>query len=981
MHSVLLCASSLQVVSEPDKLWLNEDDDFICNQVIRDDDGYADFTHHCCTRSKRHGRVMCSDDADNKWINIMYSLVAAMKMAFLLFGPWLLQAWIYKGSIGHADYVVQLPQPVCKTLLVKKVQVPDERASENLSQQREMKQFKNFRKLVKSIPSDEIVPVRFQKLHIQVDHKNLLSEKSVPVGLLHFIWTKIFLCGIRKHQPFLTCCKESVFGSWSPKLLWIPLMQKFYCNINWRQFASWGHLFHLLGGVLLMAAIPVPYYIRIIIYYYAEEPEIKDRKIASDQLDLKPLLDHNLFQHLTPTHGALIVVYIVYCLSFVLLALLRSANDYKFDSLVLSAVDDMRRVSPKECLRLFCAHLMLPFEKFGICGLLFGAVYWPLILPVCLLVAVCYAVPTIYIIGRFLIQERPWFLRHHPQRGSGVRNRRYASSSLSDGTSSFEHCLMLPNISPSALHEPASPSKIPRRRCAISLQIFCTDFRLVLIGLVCVVWLCTVLLLYAECFGALAEICALTLMGAIVNASSAANYVMLAFWMITYIASCYNNVYNDYMCLNHKLFAMIKEHLKDDVRRVILLHESRQKNTAYKYLMNDIDNGDHGAGNREAICRADSDDEEQLPLWTDDHNEETIEYINGKLYWDINSLIFFVTKHDVPRIPKALFKQICQLNVPGCPGPVYTSLYKATKQLMYMAIFLLFVFIVVMAFGSAYNVSTTNQLLVTLAGGFIPFVVRFVLKPNKADISLNTYSFDGKINEIIRHFHQPWPVYDLSFDPNGSDGPEGACAAQPDTNTQLQNLQNLQRSRSRGAAMCYDMTDWQMPCGPDIIDQHVDLFITIKDEADEVDLGENLRAEPAGSFGSKQSLQSGARPSPDDPGAAAAFHNNPSNASAYATREPSVASRSVSVQASMGRWGSPVQTVPPGAVAMPHGKSVDLVVDISRGGLPQVRSEPNSSGKNDSPVVGGGGGGGGSMQLLPLASNYRKMTNNDESSL
>ena len=86
--------------------------------------------------------------------------------------------------------------------------------------------------------------------------------------------------------------------------------------------------------------------------------------------------------------------------------------------------------------------------------------------------------------------------------------------------------------------------------------------------------------------------------------------------------------------------------------------------------------------------------------------------------------------------------------------------------------------------------STTNQLLVTLAGGFLPFVVRFVLKPNKPEINLNTYSFEGKITEVIRSFHQTWPVYDLSFDPiqPEPDCGGGSCA-NTDMNAQLQNVQ------------------------------------------------------------------------------------------------------------------------------------------------------------------------------------------------
>lgn len=85
----------------------------------------------------------------------------------------------------------------------------------------------------------------------------------------------------------------------------------------------------------------------------------------------------------------------------------------------------------------------------------------------------------------------------------------------------------------------------------------------------------------------------------------------------------------------------------------------------------------------------------------------------------------------------------------------------ATKQLMYMIVFLAFVIAVVMIFGDAYKVSTTNQMLMTLAGGYLPFVVRFVMAPTKDEIYLNTYSFEGKVHNIIRNYNQVWPVFDL----------------------------------------------------------------------------------------------------------------------------------------------------------------------------------------------------------------------------
>jgi hypothetical protein len=55
-----------------------------------------------------------------------------------------------------------------------------------------------------------------------------------------------------------------------------------------------------------------------------------------------------------------------------------------------------------------------------------------------------------------------------------------------------------------------------------------------------------------------------------------------------------------------------------------------------------------------------------------------------------------------------------------------------------------------MSFGDAYKMSSTNQMLATLAGGFIPFIFSSLLKPVSADIETNLVSFKSKLEEIIK---------------------------------------------------------------------------------------------------------------------------------------------------------------------------------------------------------------------------------------
>ena len=54
-------------------------------------------------------------------------------------------------------------------------------------------------------------------------------------------------------------------------------------------------------------------------------------------------------------------------------------------------------------------------------------------------------------------------------------------------------------------------------------------------------------------------------------------------------------------------------------------------------------------------------------------------------------------------------------------------------------------------------------MLMTLAGGFVPFVVRFVLNPAVSAADLSSYTLDGKMLELIRVYSEGWPAYDLEL--------------------------------------------------------------------------------------------------------------------------------------------------------------------------------------------------------------------------
>lgn len=232
-----------------------EEDEFLCHHIVQNDDGYGLLKYQCCTKNKQYqpnlAGIKCHVEEKDKWISLVYAFIATMKVAFFLLGPLALQKWIYGHSIRKADYLVKLKQVLRKTLLVHKVFVPDEPCPSEKINRDFPDQFKKLKQLLKVIPSDEVVPVNINRLHIQVNQKDLVTEKIVPVGILQFIWNQFFQCGIIQVEPFLSCCRESIIGSWASKFLFIRLMPRgSECNKSCRNFFSWGHVAYIIAGTV-----------------------------------------------------------------------------------------------------------------------------------------------------------------------------------------------------------------------------------------------------------------------------------------------------------------------------------------------------------------------------------------------------------------------------------------------------------------------------------------------------------------------------------------------------------------------------------------------------------------------------------------------------------------------------------------------------------------------------------------------------------
>ncbi len=743
------------------------DDPHTCHEVIKERNGYGIFEIECCywgepdPETGTPGVLNCSHNSLGKWLQLLQIIMPIVKVVAILFGPLFFEGLFKSESILKTDYVVKINE----STKISQVVTDHDQALDESSHG----ELKLFKKDVEANPTKAVHHLTFKELHIYIDHRHLMTERSVPVGVIRFFVDNIFLCQLQNWYPFSACCKESVFGSWTSHFLCckladppengssqhmhyhdygtfqkkqslVEIMSEW--NIRARQWLRWGVLANIVGGILLMAAVPIPYYVRLVIYHGFEQDEVEYRQSVLDSLQLKAVLQHNLLHYFTPTHWFWVMIYVVYAICFVLIGIFRQINRTALNCIFVEAIQDWSAISHMECITLLATHILLPFQKFGIFGIFVGVIYWPIALPLCLLVMLFYSVPTIYFIGRLLSHKRPAFIRGQ-ERGKqcgmqfGEKRR-----TVGDGKFSFESCLLLNTISPP--HEQGLA-----RMESKSVKEFLIDL---MIGITLNVFMLSMFIMFSEVLGLAVEIFVFTLMGAIINAANATKYVMLSFWIIMYSTACFNSMYERYLKLNKELFDFIKDRMKNEIKKVTVLREDVQKNTAFKYYFTDDE------------IKAQSEAESQTCIEIDEESrKDRLEYIKHHLHWKLNGLVLFVDRKDVPRIPKQLFHEICDIEAPGCPGPVYLGLLDATKQFLYMILFLIFVIIVVMSFGDVYKVSSSNQMLMTLAGGFVPFILRFVLQPKKGTINLSSYSFEGKVHQIIRDYMQCWPVFNMTF--------------------------------------------------------------------------------------------------------------------------------------------------------------------------------------------------------------------------
>jgi len=711
------------------------DDGRICNEIIENDAGYAKFRHNCCYKNSVTGAIHCTTEIGNIWLNLLSSMLIIVRLGLVFLGPSLFISAVLTMSKDSVPYVVRLKSKLEKTVCFYRsntTDLPPVSANRVL----DLSSQKGFPKLQKclqesKVPLDQPIRVRFPQYDINVDYKRMQKENVVPVGLFYSIFSAIFGCQVRFLGPFRDCCKSRMFS-------------------NSRFTITWGNFCKRLAKILLILLIPTPFYLRLVVYYKFESEEVERRKKAIAVGGLRESVESSLIHYFTPTHGVFIFMYILYVVTAMALAFIsQKGKDHRVKKIIINSFRELKGLNFTDTLSMIASNVVWPLKNFGALGCCVGIIYWPLAVTGSLIVGAVYLLPTLYLTYRmahhsklaavvmarqsnnikYKVRQKQDMGMYRFQTEEFLRKGNKVASDLDISLGDLDHVVPSEHIQEEVASVKSTPVPYPKFSwLRVIKYVFC--------AFLSILTLYALVLIMSEVIGCLVEIVVFTIMGCIVNAGALLKYVMLILMIIVYCGDCFNNMEKKYLKLNRALFNEVKFRIKD-LDKVTSLPSSLQENCGFKAQ----------ELNEQADYEA-SDDVARKP----------------PNHWMINDLVLFVDNEDTPRIPVQLFNDVIQIRVAGVPGPIYRGQIEAFQNLSKIVFFVVFVFLVVLSFGTVHQISATNQTLATLVGGFMPRMLRMFLAPPRPEVELGTVSFKSKMDEVIKNFCQYWPIYDLPFE-------------------------------------------------------------------------------------------------------------------------------------------------------------------------------------------------------------------------
>ena len=720
----------------------SESSESICNMHVLEEDGYVDFRYFCCHFNEQD-QLECEYLHEDVWVAILLYMIAFLKIVVVLFSPRYIPGSYYRLKYLSAPYVHKLADGVKLSLNFVMTPNPSTYTSSNPKaitfKIEKFKNMVNFKETIQSLNYEVPYKIDFKAIHLRNKIDRLLPEHFVPVSFFTSLYDSFVKCKLRKDPALSSCCATNVCVK-SP------------CNLH----MTWYRLAKRVMQFLTMIAAITPWILRVALYFYYEKEDMDmRRKAAGDRQLQNPFHDSYSFTlYLTPVHVIFICIYALLCLEFCVYGTLSKKVKDQFKFVLRKSFRDMREKDPEEIIRWIVGRALRPCTKYGGLGIFIGLLLWVLGSPFVIAILAFYLLPTLNITIRLFAQYNFYAVS---------RDIYFCCQKIREKFDIFEKEIQKENMLNS---ESMERNEQALRNGFARLQQMCIIF-------VCIVSLYSVVFLLSEVVAVLVEILIYTMMGVILNAAKTLSYVSLFFLLAVYTNECFGSVSKKFLAFNKVLNSAIFSLGVKKCEEVMYLspkpelknyifdrHSTSFTKDLIAHRRNCLAEDDKQQDNMAFMLNTEALDDVKDPI-------KLIQSYNGSPKWQVSRLVLFFSKYifDVPQIPKSLFFRASKLPYSFLPGSVLINYLKAFVQLGIILIFLIFVLVVVLAFGDTYNISFSNQLLATVAGGLLPLLLQKLFRKHTTPvIDKDSISFRVFLHELLDTFKVSWPVYDIVTD-------------------------------------------------------------------------------------------------------------------------------------------------------------------------------------------------------------------------
>ena len=710
----------------------------ICNMHVLEEDGSADFRYFCCHFNEQD-QLECEYLHEDVWVAILLYMITFLKIVVLLFSPRYIPGSYYRLKYISAPYVHKLADGIKLSLNFVMTTNPRNYTRSNPKaitfKIEKFKNMVNFKETIQSLNYEVPYKIDFKAIHLRSKSDRLLPEHFVPVSFFSSLYDTFVKCKLQNNPAFWSCCAADVCVK-SP------------CNL----YMTWSRLAKRVTRFLTMIAAITPWILRVALYFYYEKEDLDMRRKSAEDRQLQIPFPGSYTLYLTPVHVIFICIYALLCLEFCVYGTLSKKMKEQFKFVLRKCFRDMREKDRGEIISLVVWLALRPCRKYGGLGIFIGLLLWVLGSPFVIAILAFYLLPTLNITLRLLAHLFVYLM-------SRDICSYFCCQKIREKLDTFEKEIQMDITNSESLER---NEKALRTCFARAQQVFIILFS--------IVSLFSIVFLLTEVVAVLVEIIIYTMMGVILNAAKTLSYVSLFFLLAVYANKCFGSVSKKFLALNEVLNSAILSLGKPKCEEVMYLSPKPEVNV---FDLHSVSLTEALIAHRYSDCLSEDDKQQDnmafmLKTEACDDIKDPIKlthYYNGPPRWQVSRLVLFFSKFDVPQIPKSLLFRASQLSYSFLPGSVLINYLKAFVQLGIILIFLIFVLVVVLAFGDTYNISTSNQLLATVAGGLLPLLLQKLFRKHTTPvIDKDSISFRVFLHELLDTFKQSWPVYDIVTD-------------------------------------------------------------------------------------------------------------------------------------------------------------------------------------------------------------------------